>query len=305
MRGLPVAVSLLTVSSPGRISGQARAAAASPIRAAASLPGRVVDVSAGEFYFKAPDTIPEGLTTFRLRQVGLVVERLARGAKGRDLVADKGDNTRGAHMLWVVRLDPGKTMADLYRAAQAEERTTPWAKHLGGPSFALPPRTSNATLDLMPGNYVLVCYIGSARADKARYHFLNGMARPLTVVRSATKHTPLPRADVVARISGEGTVELSRTVLAGTRVIRVENTTDKEYEFKFQKVPSGVTGREFLAQSADEGPGIPWGGLGSVPPNAVVTTTIDFPPGDYILGTWPPIRHATSQVVSVAASPSR
>jgi len=96
-----------------------------------SLPGRVVDVKAGEFFFQAPDTIPAGLTTFRLQQIGLVVERLRAGAKGRALVADKGDDTRGAHMLWVVRLDEGKTVADLHRAAQAGERTTPWGKQSG------------------------------------------------------------------------------------------------------------------------------------------------------------------------------
>jgi hypothetical protein len=36
-----------------------------------------------------------------------------------------------------------------------------------------------------------------------------------------------------------------------------------------------------------------------VPPRQAVTTTIDFEPGEYVLGTWPPIRHPTSQVVTV------
>lgn len=304
MQSLLVFVSLIALTLIGPGSGLPEGVTDALPNVPVSLPGQVVDVSAGEFFFKAPDTIPEGLTTFRLRQVGLVVERLAAGAKGRDMVADKGDNTRGVHMLWVVRLGPGKTMADLYKAAQTGERTTGWAKHLGGPSFALPPNTSNATLDLEPGNYVLVCYIGSARADKARYHFLNGMSRPLTVVRSTKPHAPAPRPDVVARITGQGTVQLSRPIATGRRVIRVENTTDKDYEFKFQRMLPGVTGKEFLLQSADT-PGLPWGGLGSVPPKAVVTTTIDFEPGDYVLGTWPRIRHPTSQVISVAAFPQR
>ncbi|MEO7823065.1 MAG: hypothetical protein ABIS15_05615, partial [Gemmatimonadaceae bacterium] len=210
--------------------------------------------------------------------------------------------TRGAHMLWIVRLDSGKTMSDLYRAAQAGERTTTWAKQLGGPSFALPPRTSNVTLDLHPGNYVLVCYTGSAREDRARYHFLNGMSRPLTVLRTAKPHVRAPRPDVIAHITENGIVHLAAPIAAGRRVIRVQNATDQDYEFKFQQVPAGKTGKEFLAQPATEGPGIPWGGLASVPPRAVVITTIDFEAGQYILGTRPAIRHETSQVITVTAA---
>ena len=264
-----------------------------------SLPGRVVDVKAGEFYFLAPDTIPEGLTTFRLRQVGLVVDRLRAGATGRHMVADKGDDTRGAHMLWVVRLDSGKTMSDLYRAAQSGERRTPWAKQLGGPSFALPPRTSNVTLDLEPGNYVLVCYVGSAREDRSRYHFLNGMSRSLTVVRTGKKDGPVLRPTVTAHIKGDGIVHFSGRIIRGRNLIRVENATQKDYEFKFQQVPAGMTGKEFLAQKAG-GPGKPWGGLASVPSGSSILTTIAFEPAQYILGTRPAIRHETSQVIVVA-----
>ena len=265
-----------------------------------ALPGRVVDVKAGEFFFQAVDTIPEGLTTFRLQQIGLVVERLKAGAKGRAMVADKGDNTRGAHMLWVVKLGPGKTMADLYKAAQAGDRTNDWAKYLGGASFTLPPRSSNVTLDLNPGNYVLVCFVGSARADRTRYHFLNGMSHALTVVAGEKQHARMPEADILARISGNGSVELSSSIASGQQVIRVRNTTAKDYEFKFQKVPVGSTGREMLADSSSIDPGIPWGGLSSVPAGATVTTTIDFDPGEYLLGTHPPIRHPTSQIVKVS-----
>jgi len=290
------ALGMLAVSALGLAHGQAPGTH----QGTDSLPGRVVDVKAGEFFFQAPDTIPAGLTTFRLRQIGLVVDRLSAGATGRALVADKGDDTRGAHMLWVVRLDEGKTVADLHRAAQAGERTTPWAPQLGGPGFALPPRTSNATLDLAPGNYALVCYIGSARADRTRYHLLNGMFRALTVLPAAAAKVAIPRPDVIARITEGGTVLFSAPIAAGRMVIRVENETREEYEFRFQRVPSGLTGKQFLSQPPSSGPGVPWGGLSSVPQGRVVTTTIDFEPGEYVVGTWPPIRHPTSQVITVA-----
>lgn len=296
-----IASSMLCV--PALLLAGARDAAGQSARRTPSsrpLPGRVVDVKAAEFFLRAPDTIPAGLTTFRLLQTGLVVDRIRAGARGRELLRDKGDDTRGMHMLWVVRLDSGKTLADLHRAAAAGERTTPWAPQLGGPAFILPPSTTNATLDLEPGNYALVCYVGSAREDRARYHLLHGMFRALTVVPSARRRSAPPRADVVATISGGNTVKFSKPLRAGRVVIRVENTTDEDLEFKFQRVPDGLTGKEFLTQPPGSGPGTPAGGLSSVPPRMSVITTLDFTPGEYIVGTQPAIRHVTSQIVTVA-----
>ena len=72
------------------------------------LPGRVVDLAAGELFLQAPDSIPEGLTTFRLRQTGIVERRARAGGAARDSGAlDQGDPTRGFPMLWLVRLDDG------------------------------------------------------------------------------------------------------------------------------------------------------------------------------------------------------
>ena len=273
--------------------------AATPRPDTASLPGLTVDVKAGEFFLQAPDTIPAGITTFRLHQIGMLAERHAAGMEGRALVADKGDNTRGFHMMWVVRLDSGKTMADLYRATLAGDGA-PWATHLGGPGLTLPPRTANATLSLTPGNYVLVCYVGSARTDRTRYHFLNGMSHALTVVATSRPAAAAPRADVVARIVGQGVVEFSVPIRAGRQVIRVDNATDRRKEFKFARMRAGVTGKDFLAQS-DSSAALGWGGLSDVPAGGSVMTTMDFEPGEYVVGTMQSFRSPTSRVVIVAA----
>ena len=264
----------------------------------ASVPGRVVEVRAAEFFFQAPDTIPAGLTTFRLLQTGLVVDRIRSGAQGRDRVADKGDPTRGLHMLWVVRLDSGKTVTDLYRAAASGARMSSWARQLGGPAFVFPPSTTNATIDLEPGNYALVCYVGSAHADRSRSHLLNGMFRSLTVTAALQRRPASAKVDVVATISGDKAVTFSQPLRAGRVVVRVENETDEDLEFKFQRVPVGQTGAEFLA-TRGAGPGTSAGGLSSVPTRASVVTTLDLTSGEYIVGTHMSIRHATSQVVTV------
>jgi len=254
------------------------------------LPGRVVDVAAGEFFFQSPDSIPAGLTTFRLRQIGLVHHRvLAGGAALDSLTVDRGDQTRGFHMLWLVRLDEGRTMSDFYRAMQ-DHTPTPWAKQLGGPSFVMPPRTTNATLVLEPGRYVLACFVGSAREDRTRYHLLNGMFRELTVKPSKAPTARVPAPDVIARVSAAGAVHFSTPLTAGRHVIRVENAGAKGYEFQIRRVLPGRSMAEALAWRPRDLPTTPipyesWGGLSDVPAGGALITTMTFEPGDYFVGS--------------------
>lgn len=231
-----------------------------------ALPGQVIDVRATEFSFDAPETIPAGLTTFRLEQTGLVVERIRAGMQGQALVSDQGDNSRGLHMLWVVRLDDGKMITDLLDAARAK-LPTPWAHIVGGPGFILPPRTTNATMVLEAGNYALVCYVGSGRANETRYHLLHGMVRTLVVAPSSNS-TTLPTAHTIARVTAPGVVEFSKPLQSGSQLIRVDNKTARDIEFTF--LQKG---------------GIGFGGLSSVPSGATVMTTIVFVPGEYSVRT--------------------
>jgi len=261
----------------------------SPTPTSAALPGRVVEVAAGEFFFQAPDSIPAGLTTFRLRQIGLVHQRVIAGGAALDSLAmHPDDQTRGLHMLWLVRLDSGKTAADLYRAAQAGERTTGWTRPLGGPGFALPPGTSNATLILEPGDYVIICYVGSAREDRKRYHFLNGMFRALTVLPNAKPVAAMPAPDVVIRVSETGVLQYSAPIVAGRRVLRIENAGARSYEFSVRRVAPGRTSAEALAWRPNDSPRTPppfepIGGLSDVPPGGSLVTTITFHPGDHFV----------------------
>lgn len=272
----------------GQLTAQERLDASG--NASRALPGKVIDVAAGEFYFQAPDTIQAGLTTFQLRQMGLIHRRVMTGGVARDSgAAEHGDPTRGFHMLWIVRLDSGRTAADFYRTVQAREPHK-WARNLGGPGFALPPRTTNATLVLKPGNYVLTCFVGSAREDRSRYHLLNGMFKALTVVPARSAPAATPKPDIVMRLTGDGALELSQQVTAGRRLIRVENGSAKAYEFQIRRVLPGRTTAEALAWQPRDNPTMtrpfdPWGGLSDVPAGESMLTTVTFEPGDYVVGS--------------------
>jgi hypothetical protein len=244
-----------------------------------TLPGRVVDVKAGEFYFEAPVSIPAGLTTFRLHQVGIAAERLRAGGRGRSLVLHEGDPTHGMHMLRIFRLKDGKTYIDLMDAFRARA-PRPWAENLGGPAFSFPPRTTNATFDLEPGSYALACVVGSAREDQTRNHLLKGMIRPFTVVPVSSPKTTAPQPDLVIRIMKDGTADLSAPITAGRQIIKVENTTTQDHELTFFRLLKGqvTDDRRALIERGDM---IPWGGLDTVPAGGSLMMTTEFEAGTY------------------------
>ena len=256
--------------------------------ATTKLPGQVVRVEAGEFFFRAPDTISAGLTTFVLAQTGdLLTNRNKAIAENLAPASATNDPTRAFHMLWLVRLDSGHTVNEWYNAELRDEHPS-WATILGGPASAEPPRTTNATMGLTPGNYVLVCFIGSARADKTRYHLRKGMFKPLTVRPSSAPSATMPAGDMKVVIAGTGQIKPDGTLRKGTQSIRVENTSDKSQEFSVIRIKPGRTASEALTWRRSSGTDHPFeavGGLSDVPPRSTLVTTVSLEPGAYLLWT--------------------
>ena len=234
---------------------------------AAQLPGRVIDVNGGDYFFQAPDTIDAGVITLRLWQ------------RGNDF-----------HNLELVRLDSGHTGTEWHRAAIAHRLPT-WAKNLGGPGFAQPRQSSNATYVLEPGNYLLTCSVGSARPVDSLYHVWRGMIRAIHV-REGRRVAQLPRHDIIARITARG-VEFSGSMESGVRVLRVENADTIVHEFGVTRLLPGHTVAEAIAWRRRMGtpePDTLVGGLGDLDPGRVLLTTITFEPGEYLVKTVPNAR---------------
>lgn len=228
------------------------------------LPERVIEVNAGDYFFEAPDTLDAGVVTLRLWQ------------RGRDF-----------HNLELVRLDSGHTLAEWHRAAVAHHLPS-WAVNLGGPGFAQPGGSANATLLVEPGTYLLTCSVGSARTVDSLYHVWRGMVRPIHV-RASRLSREMPRPDIVARIT-DGGVEFSGTMEDGRRLLRVENADTVVREFSVTHVLPGHTVAEALAWRRRMGtpePDTLVGGLADLAPGRVLLTTITFHPGDHIAQTMP------------------
>ena len=261
--------------------------AARPVVSSSKLPGRVVDVAASEHAFRAPDTILAGLTTFRLSQEGRVRDGTHLSPAARQaLGSHAGDETYGLHMLWLVRLDSGRTAAELFAAAQADSAIS-GTHMIGGPGFVFPPRTTNATMVLEPGNYVLVCYVGSAREDRRRYHLLKGMLRPLTVVPSPGSTSVVPEPDVVVTMDSANVTTLSGPVTkAGSWRVLFRNQSPRSVEVGIRRVHDGHTVAEAQAWRRRDGtPPVsePWGGVVGLRSGSSMLSTVDFIPGTYIV----------------------
>ena len=179
----------------------------------------VVEVTAMDYAFGAPESIASGWTTLRLDNQG-----------------------REIHFLTLWRLPEGKTLEDYvgevlpafgeaYGALQAGtadkaeagrilgERLPEWYGSvigLGGVGFVDPGRVAETIVELEPGEYVMECYVQS---PEGRFHGELGMLRPLTVTDDSTGASP-PAPDIEITLSNAG-IDAPSEVPAGPRTVAV------------------------------------------------------------------------------------
>lgn len=261
---------LATTSFPGVIAAQ---------RATLPLPGHVVDIKVGEYFILAPDSVPAGVVSLRVTQTGDAIKPWPP-----DIARLRADLTYHFHMVWLVHLDSSKTAADLLEAERSRS-PAPWAKILGGAGFADAPGSSNVTTILSPGSYALVCYVGSAREDRSRYHLLKGMIRPITIIggRSSAR-LPIPELTVVLRDDSAVTPD---TLRAGTLRILVRNEGKRAADFGISRVKPGYTiaqARAWRPRLMTEPPRHAVGGVVHVRAKGSLMTTIVLVPGNYFFG---------------------
>lgn len=235
--------------------GTQEAYAATPAAAPA-----VVNITARDFAFEAPATVPAGLTTFRLVNQG-----------------------KEMHHAQLVRLEDGHTAQDLSQAAAqgGEHGALPsWAHFVGGPNAPSPAGYTEATVDLKPGNYALLCFIPSADGVP---HLMKGMVMPVTVTPAQSQAT-LPVADM--RIILTDYAYEMPDVTAGRHVIRVENAAVQPHEMVLMRLAPGKTAQDVLAwlqTQAGPPPAELMGGTSFLSQGESNQITVDFTAGEYAL----------------------
>ena len=243
----------------------------------------VVSLTATEYAFGAPDTIPAGWTTFRM--------------------ANHGEEI---HYGLIVQLEPGRTvpeMVDAYAEAIRTSGARPkWVKRFGGPGGAAPGDSSNVTQYLEPGSYVWICPVED---DGGTPHFAKGEFKPF-VVRATNAvvadRAAAPEADAVIRLT-DYSFELDAPLRAGRHTIRVENAGVDPREYGHDLVVFKLTPGKTLEdvqrslnperarrteQRDDEAPsleslGTPVGGIAAIAPGMEVFFEVVLTAGEYAL----------------------
>ncbi|MEO7042173.1 MAG: hypothetical protein ABI035_07930 [Gemmatimonadaceae bacterium] len=244
-------------SSAGQADSTSKAASAT-VTAAPRAPN-VITVHAKDFAFDGPKQIPAGLTTINM--------------------INDGPNL---HHVEMIRLDSGKTIADLEKQLSLPSAPPAWAVFTGGPNAVDPGKTSSATIDLQPGNYVMLCFVPIPGGVP---HFAKGMIMPVTVTAApAGPPAAAPVPDETITLS-DYAFELSTPLTAGAHVFEVKNIASQPHEVTVVKLAPGKTLKDVLAY-VDKGVGPPPGSvLGGVSPFSVGPTyfSADITPGNYAL----------------------
>ena len=236
----------------------AAATKATPAAAVAAATPNVVTIHAKDFSFSpvaAP--IPAGLTTFHL--------------------VNDGPNL---HHIEIIRLDSGRTLTDLEKELAKPALPPTWAVFQGGPNAPAPGTESNATLDLQPGNYAMICLVDLPGHVP---HFAKGMVQPFTVAApAAATGATAPSPDMTLTLS-DYSFTLSAPLTPGKHTFEVKNQGPQMHEVEFVQLAPGKTIEQLLAwidKPVGPPPGKPIGGVSPFV-GAPIYFSADFAPGNY------------------------
>jgi len=254
--GLIAVVAVAAISA--RTYASSHSAGASAAADSTTTAANVVQVVGEDFRFEAPEVIPAGLTEFKFLNKGPAL-----------------------HHMSLIKLNDGKTVDDL-RAALANPGPPPkWMEEMGGPNAPVPGGEANATINLEPGNYALVCFVDIDGPP----HFTKGMVRALKVEPAKAPSAKTVKADTKLDLL-DYNFKLSSPITAGTRTIEVHNSGPQVHEIELVQLAPGVTPADFMKWMGKmEGPppGKALGGIAGMAPGLTEYFSADFAPGNYLL----------------------
>lgn len=237
-------------------------AAAAPAAATAGSPN-VVAITASEYKFEMPDQIPAGLTTFKLSDAG-----------------------KELHHATLIKLDSGKTVADLSNGIKNMKPGTPppgWVIPSGGPNAVAPGSSGELTMVLQPGNYAVACFIPDSKGVP---HVAHGMIKALTVTPNSNANVTEPTADVTVTLK-DYQFDFSTPLTAGKHTIKIVTAPGQPHEFTFFQLAPGKSAKD-LTKYVETGmkgapPGKPIGGVSAMAAGDAAYYDVDLTPGDYAI----------------------
>ncbi len=146
----------------------------------------LIDVTAKDYSFHTMDTIPSGWTTFRFNNEGhahhfFFLTLLPENVNFQNYISDVSS-------AFDVTWDSLQAGMDKPRAGALLGGLLPkWyagAKTMGGAGIIAPGKSEETTIKLVPGNYVMECYV---KTEDGRFHSALGMLKPIYVTAEISK----------------------------------------------------------------------------------------------------------------------
>jgi hypothetical protein len=245
----------------------------------AGVVGPLLAIDATEYAFKTLGSIPAGVTTVQLRNLG-----------------------KENHEAQFVRLNQGVTIDQLLAALQAAGNGPPpdIFTYEGGPAEIVPNRTSEVILNFREGQYALLCFV--AAPDK-QPHAAKGMYLPITVTAASGATTAIPTGSGAIAL-GSGAIGLPDTLPAGRSTFRLTNQSQSPRALFVGSIPADKTVADLQQALADPNGPPPWfqanGGMDGIGPGSTSAVVLNLTPGKYAVvdvafGNEPP----TGKIITV------
>lgn len=178
---------------------------------------KVVEVIARDFSFEVNNEIPSGWTTFQFKNMGHAEHFFLLNLLP-DTISFQTYQNQVTKPFDVVfdSLKAGKSKPEAI--SMLIEMIPSWyftsVKQMGGAGIISSGKTTEITLNLVPGNYAMECYI----KEKGVFHTALGMIRAITVTEEVSNLVP-PVADLSInltnfQINTEGTVKPGKNIVA-------------------------------------------------------------------------------------------
>jgi hypothetical protein len=263
-----------------------------------SRPSSLIEVKATDFAFTAPPTFPSGWVTLRFDNQGkethfLILWRLPEGKSFDEYASEIAQPFNALYKEYRAgTLDQAEFFEQL---GAALPEWFPTAQRVGGPGFTAPGRTSETTVYLEPGDYVMECYVRK-KDESDTFHGKHGMLRPLIVTEAVAGEAP-PEADIEITLSNYE-LSIEGEPSPGEHTVRVRVEEDPEglilHNVHLARLDGDTTGEE-VAQWLDwvdhmlpPAPAEFLGGAGQVLAGYESYFTVTLEPGRYawVSETW-------------------
>lgn len=216
-------------------------------------------IVAKDFAYELPAQIDAGLTTITLKNEGAEPHH-AQFARVNDDVSNE------------------QIMAALQ---QGPDAALPLVTLPGGPAVIPPGQSTEVTIDLTPGRYIVLCLVPSHDGVP---HAAKGMVSMAEVVERGGRAAAAPQADLTVTLH-DFSFDLPEQIKAGQQVWKVVNQGPQPHEIALIKLADGKTMDDVMAWMGDPMGPPPFadaGGMQGLSAGSTGYFHVDLTPGAYV-----------------------